>query len=338
MSTTARTPWTESPARSGFPASPGASRPLVNSSITSRTGGGDPRSLANSLLFELPDAALGEGSRQLIVTITPPADRGGGWSVSRHVPVEFGATTGLRAIGLRYSYSNVPQALIDEHQGTQPGLDVRPGWWQARPNSTWESMRLMAENVLPLARLTIDDDAPDKPWGSKTFDCRPGQRPSGLRYCDGYLDAIEWAGRYADTVCPGGGCLVLLLQPESELTGNESGAFRRTGRGNGVINLQGERELAEQGNTLAHEIGHHLGLQHTWDEKYFDFRRDATIGDMIGLRYAPIIQLEPERRLNGLQTYELMSYERPAWLSVRNYCKALHTIPGHPTCSPGWDQ
>ncbi len=316
----------------------GVTRPLVNPSITSRTGGGDPRVLANSLLFELPTAALGEGARQLEVTITPPVDRGGGWSVIRRVPVEFGPTTSLTVIALRFSYHNVPQALTDEHAATQPGLNVRPGRWQARSVATWEPMRRMAENVLPLARLNISDDAPTEPWGSRSFDCKAGQRNTGLRYCDGYKDALGWAARVADQECPTGGCLVVILQPESEFPRGENGVHFMTARRNGVIGLQGERLPASQGNTLAHEIGHHFGLPHTWVDKHFN-DHFATIGDMIGLRYAPSIGLEPGERLDGGPTYELMSYQRPAWFSVYNYCKAMHNIDGrNPTCSPGWDQ
>jgi hypothetical protein len=316
----------------------GVVQPLVNSHITSRTDGGDAKRLEDSLLFEVPRAALEEGARQLVVTVTPPTDRGGGWPIVRHVPVEFGPTTSLSVLALRFSYHNVPQALTEEHADTQPGLNVRPGRWQARSVAAWEPMRRMAENVLPLARLDISDDAPSDPWGSRSFDCEPGQRPSGLRYCDGYKDAMAWAGRVVDRECSDGGCVVVILQPESEFPRGENGVHFWTERRNGVISLQGEKTAAAQGNTLAHEIGHHYGLPHTWVDKHFQ-DRFATIGDMIGLRYAPTIQLEPGWRLDGHPTYELMSYERPAWFSVFNYCTAMHNLPGrHPSCHPGWDQ
>ncbi len=316
--------------------------PLVNPQISSYPNGSDPRRLENSLLFEVPAAALTRGSRQLVVTVTPPADRAGGWSIARQVPVEFGPTTALHVIGLRYSYHNVPQALTDQRRATEPGLNVEPGRWQARSSAAWQPMRLMAENVLPLARLTIADDAPGAAWGSRSFDCRPGQRPDdGLRYCDAYQDAIAWAKRVADSECPEGGCLIVLLQPE--ISDGASGYChcvsygQGTPRGNSVINLQGERQLSQQGKTLAHEIGHYYKVAHTWEDPHFH-SEFTTIGDIIGLRYAPSIQLEPEHRLDGTLTYDLMTYQAQQWLSVYNYCKAMHEIAGpHPTCYPGWD-
>ena len=325
----------------------GAVSPLVNSHVTSRTGGGDDRRLDNSLLFEVPRAALGQGARQFVVTVTPPAGRST-WSAVRHVPVEFGPTTSLKVIGLRYSYYNVPQALTDQHWSAQPGLRVRDGWWQARTLADWKPMRQMAENVLPLARLTISDDAAgdtDSAWGSASFDCEAGRRADGLRYCGGYEDAIAWAKKYADEICPKGGCLVVLFQPEIQLTGATGTCFctrfgHQTPSGNDVINVQGARSDGDPGRTLAHEIGHYYGLLHTWDDPHFGHQnRDATIGDVVGLRYAPEIRLEPERRLDGGRTYDLMTYHQTQWLSVYSYCKAMHAIPGpHPVCYPGWDR
>lgn len=324
-------------------------RPLVNARVTSLTSGDDPRTLENSLLFEVPAAALGEGSRRLVVTVRPPADRGGGWSVARQVPVEFGPTTRLRVIGVRYSYHNVPEAMSEALRSSQPGLDVRPGWWQARTLASWEPMRRMAENALPLARLTIADDAPagstGSEWGSARFDCEAGQRPDGLWYCGGYEDAITWSKKYADELCPDGGCLLVLLQPESQLTGQETGTCFCVSFGHGtplknsVINLQGERDPADRGNTLAHELGHYLGLPHTWDDPHFDRRDDALLGDVIALRYTPAVRLLSQGNPDGTNTYELMTYRRPAWFSRYNYCKAMHAIPGrHPVCHPGWDR
>jgi hypothetical protein len=249
---------------------------------------------------------------------------------------------------VRYSYDNVPQAMTDALRYSQPGLGVRAGWWQARTLASWEPMRRMAENVLPLARLTIKDDAAGTDhvaWGSATFDCEAGQRDDGLWYCGGYEDAIAWSKKYADELCPDGGCLVVLLQPEIDLTGATGYCSCRsynqgTPGGNDVINIQEARAEIEQGNTLAHEIGHYYRLPHTWEDPHFGTRNeDATIGNVIGLRTTPRIQLEPQNRVGGGTTYDLMTYHRTLWLSVYNYCKAMHEIPGrHPVCSPGWDQ
>jgi hypothetical protein len=262
--------------------------------------------------------------------------------------VEFGPMTRLRVIGLRYSYNNVPQALTDDLRASQPGLRVRAGWWQARTLASWTPMRRFSENVLPLARLIITDEAegaPDSAWGSATFDCEAGRRDDGLRYCGGYEDAIAWAKKYADDRCPDGGCLVVLLQPEIELTGATGTCFcqsfeLQTPAGNDVINVQGERLDLDQGPTLAHEIGHYLKLWHTWEDPHFgDRNEDALIGDIIGLRYAPAIRLEPQNRLDGRSTYDLMTYHRTVWSSVYSYCKAMLAVPGpNPVCYPGWDQ
>ncbi|KAA1418612.1 hypothetical protein F0U44_08925 [Nocardioides humilatus] len=322
-------------------------RPLVNSQITSLTNGGDPRRLSNSLLFAVPTAALAEGTREAVVTVTPPAGRGGGWSVAQHFSVTFGPTTSLPVIGLRYSYHNVPAELTAARSASEPGLRVQPGRWQAANVALWGPMGAFAENVLPFARLSVTDDAPSSAWGTRSFDCEAAQRPDdGLRYCDGYQDAIAWAKRVADQECPDGGCLVVLMQPEVSDGGTgycHCTSYRQgTPRGNSVINLQWERMLANQGRTLAHEIGHYYGVVHTWDDPHFHFSKFATIGDIVGLRYANLqggIELQPERRLDGTSTYDLMTYQPQQWLSVYNYCRIMHEVKGlNPVCAPGWEQ
>ncbi len=116
----------------------------------------DRRSLAGSLLFQLPSAGIGVGTRSALLTVTPPR----GSAITKHIRLTFGPSTSLKVIGLRYSYNNVPAALTQQLRGSQPGLTVSAGSWQARPTSAWEPLRRLAENALPLASLSSPTTPP----------------------------------------------------------------------------------------------------------------------------------------------------------------------------------
>jgi hypothetical protein len=200
-------------------------------------------------------------------------------------------------------------------------------------------LRRLAENALPLTTLTVADDSTSA-WGSKTFDCKAVHDPTTDQWsCDGYRDAKTWETSYADVLCPHGGCYVMLLQPE--IDAGEDGTSWTSTAGNHVMNMQGEADPHNQGNTLAHELGHALGLLHA-DPHLSDSdpnypRSDGGLGPFVAVRSVPALELVPGKDAHGTTVaYDLMSYKRPAWFSPYNYCKALAALPGnHPVCSPG---
>lgn len=305
------------------------------SAATLATAPTDRRHLAGSLLFQLPQAGITQGTRAALLTVTPPR----GSAITKHIWLTFGPSTSLKVIGLRYSYSNVPDALTQQLKASQPGLAVTKGWWQARPTSAWQPLRRLAQDALPLTSLTITDDSTSA-WGSTSFDCKAVHDPSNDQWsCDGYKDAKTWETSYADLLCPHGGCYLMMLQPE--IDSGEDGTSWTSPAGNHVMNMQGEADPHSQGDTLAHELGHALGLLHA-DAHLSDSdpnypRSDGGLGPFVALRYVPSLELVPGTDAAGHTTaYDLMSYKRPAWFSPYNYCKALTGLPGnHPLCPPG---
>jgi hypothetical protein len=217
----------------------------------------------------------------------------------------------LHVYGVRYGYSNVPPVI------QQPAGLSGPDW-PARPQSAFEPLRVTAEDALPVARLFID---PIPSQGSPILDCA-AQQVDGVWSCGGYVQGREAAQNIIDAQCPDGGCWIAILQPE--IDSGHHGAHWMTPKGNHAINLQGERSPAEQGLTLAHEIGHGLGLPHTFDPGTDYPRTDGGLGPFVGLRYSPSISLVSGRDTAGRTTaYDLMSYNGPSWFSPFNYCKAM---------------
>jgi hypothetical protein len=190
-----------------------------------------------------------------------------------------------------------------------------------------------------VAHLTITDTAPAggdySAWGTAWFDCRAVQDTSGRWSCSGYSDAKNWETTYVDHLCPSGGCTAMMLQPEIDIN-HEDGTDWMSPAGNHVNNMQGESDPTSQGDTLAHELGHSLGLVHTWEDPSYP-RPDGGLGPYIALRYSPVLATVPGRDAAGATTsYDLMSYSRPAWFSPYSYCKALATQSGRSvTCPSG---
>jgi Metallo-peptidase family M12B Reprolysin-like len=324
-----------------IPGTTGTYYPLASNDVTSLTTGSDRRTLTNSFIFELPASATGQGVRSAVVSVRPPASRGGSSPTVKSVPLSFGPSTSLTVYGIRYSYFNIPREMYDQLKATQPGLgSTFDGWWKARQLSDWEPLRRMAENALPLAKLNIPDDAPAgtpySEWGNHWVDCKGAKNAAGKWQCGGYLDGRKLGEDFIDAKCPNGGCRVMVLQPEIDYN-HEDGAHYKSPKQNHVMNMQGEAEPGSQGNTLAHEIGHSLGLPHTWDDTNYP-RSDGALGNFVAVRYAPTLALVPGTTTTGTTaSYDLMSYSRPAWFSPHNYCAAMAKLPGsHPLCAPGF--
>jgi hypothetical protein len=195
--------------------------------------------------------------------------------------------------------------------------------------------------VLPLATLTTDWSFEDR-IGIPTFDCKPATSASGRVTCGGFEDARVWAAKKFDEVFPGGNQWLVVVQPEKP--SGFYGAYTRSGANNVRINVQLE-PADEEGLTLAHEIGHALGLAHTPELRDGDPdfpRADGSMGTYAGLRLTPTPRIIPGLDTSGrVAAYDVMSYHSPHWISAYSYCKAMDALTVHAQTCPagldGWD-
>jgi hypothetical protein len=303
--------------------------PGTPATVTASPTGSDRRTLTDSFLFELDATSIGAGARNVTVSISAPTGRraSGLPATTQTVPATFGPTgsrVDLHVYGVRYGYRDVPSVI-----GQPAGLTTPD--WPARSQAAFEPLRVTAESALPVAKLFVD---PIPSQGSAVIDCAP-QQVDGVWSCSGYLQGREFAQNVIDAQCPTGGCWIAVLQPEIDL--GHHGAHWTTPKGNHAINLQGEAQPVEMGLTLAHEIGHGLGLPHTFDPGTDYPRAGGGLGPFVGLRYSPGVSLVPGQDASGRTTaYDLMSYNSPAWFSPYNYCKAMPTATsGRLSCPPG---
>lgn len=150
-----------------------------------------------------------------------------------------------------------------------------------------EHQRLGAQNVLPLASLITDWSFEDR-IGIPAFDCKATTSSSGRITCGGFDDARIWVSKKFDELFPGGNQWLVVVQPENP-TGY-FGAYTRSDRNNIRLNVQLEPADGE-GLTLAHEMGHALGLHHTPDVTQDPDpnypRPDGSMGAWVGLRTTP---------------------------------------------------
>jgi hypothetical protein len=300
--------------------------PINRTSIVPPVDGSHRDSLDDSFLFELAPEDTAAGARTLQASLVLPPDRADDGDALLIQRAQFGPAGDpirLRLYGVRYGYHDVPESY-------QRRLGLASSTWPAPSRDLFEPQRAGAENMLPIASLAIAE-LPGDPVGD--FACRYlGSETEGG--CDGYQDARPWAEDLIDQQSPGGGAIIVILQPEQQ--GGHLGAWFMTDRGNHVINFQAD--TVDVGSTLAHELGHAFGLSHTFEDPRYP-RADGGLGPFIGLRGTPTPSLVLGVDARG-QTlaYDLMSYAFNSWISPYSYCRALQaTAQGRWSCPTSVD-
>jgi hypothetical protein len=204
--------------------------------------------------------------------------------------------------------------------------------WPERPFSDFEQHRVGAENILPLAEIALIR-LPNDPI-----------IPIDYAGGSGYEVARDTYARLLDMHHREGGAYIAILQPETE-GGDLGGSSNTPNRLNRWLNFQSNP--SSPGTTLAHEIGHWFGRPHTWDDPEFPRRTTPgftgdpwadpapDIGDLVGIRTYPTLQLVTGRNLDGsANVWDLMAYKMPRWISAFTYCKLLAAISdGRSRCS-----
>jgi hypothetical protein len=199
--------------------------------------------------------------------------------------------------------------------------------WPAKSPQAIEAMRVAAEGVLPLAKLTFEP-LPGAPEGR--FDCGAPANATGTD-CPGYAAAVDWARALIDTFDPNGHSWVVLFQPETS-SGAEGSAWG-TPRINAGINVQ-EDPPNSIGMTLAHEVLHGLGAGHSrrvLDGHDLNYPRggDGALGPFIGIQAVPALRVFAGQNAAGaVATYDIMSYEFPMWISPYVYCVTMPKATG----------
>ena len=288
--------------------------------------GSDEGQLLDSFLFLLPEEASRAGTHHVRVELILPA----GYTASSgaalveewdYTVVDPKYPLVLKAWGLAYGYSDLDAEA-------QAVLGISGTTWPARPVSDLEPQRVGALQRLPLSGLTIEPLELDK---EKWFPC--DFNGSG---CAGYADARAWAIEIMDQEFPGGGEVLILLQPE--ISFGHLGAHTWTPSGNAVINLQAD--TYEIGQTLAHEVYHHLGLPHTWENPVYPRGESGALGPFVGVELDPLRIIPGTSASGEVLAYDLMSYDGPSWASPFTYCVGLFAISQGDTKCPedvdGW--
>lgn len=303
-------------------------------SLVPAAAGSDRRVLTDSFLFRLPEDITRAGFRSAHVELVPDGASAAATPLTNAgFDLNFrpsGASVALNVYGVRTRYHGVPTAA-------QARFGLTSSVWPERPFSVFEPQRAGAEGMLPLASLTISR-LPGDPIGD--LDCRYDGNA-----CAGYVDERPWAQGLIDREHPEGGTIIVILQPE--IATGHSGYSFRSPRGNCVINLQADE--VDVGATLAHEIGHCLGLPHTFEDPNYPRLNGAlgptsagALGDFVALRATPDPVLIPGQDAAGNVTaYDTMDYGLNSWFSPYNYCRALAvTSNGRLLCPPhldGWN-
>jgi hypothetical protein len=290
-------------------------------------------SLANSFLFELPDAATA-GTRLVHVSLertdgpAPPRSAGRERERDVHLTYHYMITPTLGF--LRYQYHNVPPELV-ARQGLSGPI------WPANDTAAMDRMMPLVSNLWsrrPQNYAFISDEVGD-------FNCR---YDAASGQCLGYLDAQAWAAGIVDAGPwppgrPGFPSWVVVIRPEREPAAH-IGTYVTTPRGNHVITVA--EDLTDTGLALAHELGHSFGLCDIGTPGCAYPRPGGALGPYTGLRYIPSLSVVQGENPAGVRAAtDLMALggagAGPVWISPRTFCQGLAyllsvypEVPGEP--------
>jgi hypothetical protein len=303
--------------------------------VTAVTTGYNPRGLDSALIFRLPAPMTVAGTRTANIDLTLPSGVTSPTGADGHIQshstlnLTFGPhdAPALTLSVLRYTYTNVPADVQARFGLTGPT-------WPVLSRTVIEQERQVAENILPLAVLHVDYTLEDQ-IGVRSYDC--AAVGGG---CSSYETARSDAGREIDQAFPQGGHWVVLYQPEHN--GDGHGLTCMTAAGNHRINLWADA-AASAGSTLAHELGHSLGLAHTpsvnqlVDPNYP--RADGSMGPYYGIKIVSGPTIEAGQTASGgVALHDIMSYSPPTWVSPYSYCNILRVTTNNALlCPPSLD-
>jgi len=274
--------------------------------------GGDRGSLEGSFTFVLSPAATTYGIRTMTVSVSSFSGRLEA-NTANNVAVRILVFTPAQHrlwYGMTYGNTNTNPACRDAYapDGYIPPFD------------NFEAHRQFTENLFPLSSLTI-----------VPVPGRPRQLIDNSGACGAYERAHLYLAEHLARLFPDGGARAFLLQPESVgyhgwcCTGNARNQVAR-----------GQDLRADPGPTMAHEMGHAYGRNHTFEDGRYP--RPAPnfggrMGPYLGFRLrsnAPTPQPQVIRGTTDETTFlsDIMAYARPQWISPYTYCLLADSISG----------
>jgi hypothetical protein len=315
----------------------GALSPVNQFSITVPATGSHRNTLDDSFLFELDPIDTRDGTRGFTVELIPPAGRPMGDSSGLRADGSMTFESNLAGLPVIWAFYGVRYRYVDIPPADQVANGLTSSTWPERPWSDLELDSGYAACILPVAYLALSE------W--------PGNPVHDVEWADTYTAGRAWATQLADMLplAEGEGFGVVVLQPE--ITDRYQGLCQALGNGAFCINyhgtfLNGSSPPLDYGTTLAHELGHSMGLCHTPNVdatngcQDLSFRRaDGSVGDYIGVGPLPptsypagpdVFAAVPGENPDGtvaecdFMSYSTVTGQQPVrWPSPYMYCKAM---------------